>query len=178
MNLNSISDLIGEQIKRRPEIKVQDIYKLLYQGVFGVGHIISDRSWDILVEEANRINKNEYAADPLIESVSPDGVFIRVNLRQFLSLGYSLRSLYKVMIRSAKYKGDIEVFQTYWKTFTDLVKKGYLNFPLDEIKRLDALIEKDGVTPQHHSEKYRIAYYPAYRVVLREVFMEDMGISE
>jgi hypothetical protein len=131
-----------------------------------------------LIEEANRIDTNDQAGDPLIEDISPDGVFSRVNLRQFLILGYPLNSLYQVMKRSANYKGDVEIFHRHWKIFTDLTKEGILDFPTDEIQRIDELIEKEGVKPQHHSEEYRNAYYPAYRVVQRDIFMVEIGVLE
>jgi hypothetical protein len=146
----------------------------LYQGVFGVGHLITERAWEILVEESNRINLYEQVGDPLIENISPDDTFARVNLRQYLNQGYSLRPLYKTMKKSANYKGDINVFHIYWNSFKELVYEGVLDFQLDEINKLNKMIENKGVTPRHHSEAYRVAYYPAYRVVLQSIIDKDI----
>ncbi|RLI01941.1 hypothetical protein DRO31_05310, partial [Candidatus Bathyarchaeota archaeon] len=74
-----VKPLILEHMKRRPMAQAQDIYKLLFQGVFGVAHIVSDKAWNILVEEAGRINLQEHREDPLIETVSPDDSMVRVN---------------------------------------------------------------------------------------------------
>jgi hypothetical protein len=172
-----IDKLILGHLERRPKAKAQDIYKLLYQGVFGVGHIISDRTWPVLVEEANRINLDDHSEDPLLEPVSPDGSMVRVNLRQYLRAGESLETLFDVMRESAKHRGDPEVFLDYWSEFKRMVDIGLLSFPDDEIHALDEQIKIDGVKPRHHTEPYRVAYYPAYRVVLLEIYREKMANS-
>jgi hypothetical protein len=155
----------------------QDVYKLLYQGVFGVGHIISSRAWDVLVEEAGRIDLEDHPDDPLLEPVSPDGSMVRVNLRQYINKDGDLETLFRVMKESAKIVGDSEVFIEYWRQFKELVKGDKLSFSLSDIQRLDEMIESEGVKPRHHTEAYREAYYPAYRVVLLRVYEELIGIS-
>ena len=95
------SNLIINHLKLRPEAMPRDIYKLLYQGVFGVGHIISHRAWDVLVEEAGRIDLDDHVDDPLFEPVSPDGSMVRVYLRQYINMGGDLETLFRVMKESA-----------------------------------------------------------------------------
>ena len=170
--------LIEEHVERRPEARVQDIYKLLYQGVFGVRHIISERAWDVLLEEANRIRLDKHLEDPLIEPVSPDESMIRVNLRQYINLGGDLRELYDVMRKSADYIGDDSIFLDYWSQFKRLVYDGEFYFPVEEIDEIDERVRLEGVKPMHHTEPYRIAYYPAYRVVLKEFFEELIDFDE
>ena len=174
---NVIDQLILEHLKRRPEARVQDIYKLLYQGVFGVGHIISERAWGVLVEEANRINLNDHPEDPLLEPVSLDGSMVRVNLRQYLKAGLSLEALFDVMRESGKVQGDPEVFLGYWAEFKRMNDDGLVSFPKVEIQALDNQIKDEGVKPRHHTEPYRMAYYPAYRVVLLEIYREKAANS-
>lgn len=169
---SELRSLILEHVERRPESKVRDIYKLLYQGVFGVGHVISDRAWGVLVEEVNRINLNEHSEDPLLEQVSPDGSMVRVNLRQFVNKVGDLKRLYDVMMKSGEHKGDACLFLDYWSGFKEMVKNGEVEFSMDDIEALDRLIRAEGVKPMHHTESYREAYYPAYRVVLKPVFDE------
>jgi hypothetical protein len=171
------SNLIINHLKLRPEALPRDVYKLLFQGVFGVGHIISDHAWEVLVEEAGRIDLDDHIDDPLFEPVSPDGLMVRVNLRQYINRGGNLETLFRVMRESAKVQGEQGVFLDYWGQFKELVNEGKLEFSLRDIKRLDEVIERDGVRPMHHTEAYREAYYPAYRVVLLSVYEKLMGIS-
>ncbi len=176
--MQPVAKLIYEHVKLRPAAKAQDIYKLLYQGVFGVGHIISDRAWDVLEEEADRINLEDHLDDPLFEPVSPDGSMVRVNLRQYINQGNDLKTLFQVMKKSAMHIGDPEMFLGYWSSFKKLVSEGELNFDWGEIKMLDELIERDGVKPIHHTEAYREAYYPAYRVIQIEIYRKTINTRD
>jgi len=171
------SNLIINHLKLRPEALPRDVYKLLYQGVFGVGHIISDHAWEVIVEEAGRIDLDDHINDPLFEPVSPDGSMVRVNLRQYINRGGNLETLFNVMKESAKVQGEQEVFLDYWRQFKELVNEGKLEFSLRDIQSLDKVIKRDGVRPMHHTEAYREAYYPAYRVVLLRVYEEFIGTS-
>jgi hypothetical protein len=170
----NVETLIREHLKRRPLAQTRDVYKLLYQGVFGVGHIVSEKAWDILVEEANKINLDEHKEDQLIEQVSPDGSMVRVNLRQYLNRGGGLRTLYEVMLESGRHVGDKDVFLRYWGEYRRLVFEGILPGIREEIAALDGEISKNGVKPMHHTEQYREAYYPAYRVVLRRKLDKEL----
>ena len=151
------------------------ILELLYQGVFGVGHIISERAKAVLVEEAGRINLNDHPEDPLFETVSPDDSMVRVNLRQYILQGGDLDKLYMVMLGSGKIQGDSSVFLDYWAQFKKLVTEGVLSFPRSEIDELDDFIKREGVKPRHHTAPYREAYYPAYRVVSMKIYRDVMG---
>jgi hypothetical protein len=173
-----IRRLIQQHIMRRPEARAQDIYKLLYQGAFGVGHILSNKAWKILVEEANRINLEEHKDDPLIEPVSPDETIVRVNLRQYITSGGDLEKLFHVMKESAKIKGNKDKFLQLWSEFKELNAKGTFSFSLEEIKSLDRSIYMKAPEPQHHTEAYRNAYYPAYRVVSKNIFRKFTKICD
>ena len=173
--IQDVKPLILEHSNRRPMARAQDIYKLLFQGVFGVAHIVSDRAWDILVEEAGRINLQDHAKDPLIESVSPDDSMVRVNLRQYINSGGDLETLYRVMRKSAEHKGDEQVFLDYWSQYKYMVAEGLVSGAQVEIDELDKLIRHEGVKPRHHTEPYRQAYYPAYRVVVMKIYNEYVG---
>jgi hypothetical protein len=148
-------------------MEVTDVYKLLFQGVFGVGHILTKNAWDRLLEESERIKLNDHPEEKLTESISKDSSMIRVNLRPYLRLGLKLEALFEAMKSSANVKGDESEFFELWSRFKDLVKKNVFDFDWKEIEEIDKFMEMEGVKPRHHSEKYREAYYPAYRVILK-----------
>lgn len=175
--MSDVKNMISEHLRRRPAARAQDVYKLLFQGVFGVGHIVSDKAWRILVEEAGRIDLDDHADDPLIESVHPYGLMIRINLRQYINAGGDLEALYSVMIESAMHTGDPLAFMNYWGQFKEMVTECEVSIDLEEIKTLDDLIQREGLKPRHHTEPYREAYYPAYRVVLTKIYMDSIGLS-
>jgi hypothetical protein len=160
--------LIEEHFMQRPLMRATDVYKLLYQGVFGVGHIMGEEAWKRLQEEAGRIDPEDHIWEPLIEGISADGSMVRVNLRPFLRRGLSLDSLFKAMKETAALEGVAEDFLRGWRAFNELVEAGIIAVDKGELERLNRELDEDGIRPRHHSEAYRDAYYPAYRVVRRD----------
>ena len=82
-----VESLIVEHYDRRPLMRATDLYKLLYQGVFGVGHIMDEGALDWLRAEAEKLDIEENPDEPLLEDVSADGKIVRVNLRPYLRRG-------------------------------------------------------------------------------------------
>jgi hypothetical protein len=161
--------------KKYPKARPKDFYKLIYQGVFGVGHILSDRTKDYLIEEAHRVNLNDYPNRELLESVSPDGSIVRIYLRPFMRLNLDLEMLYKVILRSADLLGNQKEFLERWRIFLDMVESGEIILDKSELNEVQADMDSKGLKPMHHTDAYREAYYPAYRVVSRHFLIEEFG---
>ena len=166
MDREAVEEVIRRHLGRRPVMEATDVYKLLFQGVFGVGHIMGEEAWDRLREEAGRIDLGDHPGEPLIEEVSADGFMVRVNLRPYLRRGLPLDKLYQAMKASGGHRGRREEFIRVWGIFKEMTYREALSF--SDFKGFDAAIEREGPRPRHHSQPYREAYYPAYRVVRRE----------
>jgi hypothetical protein len=169
---------IKMHVERYPQAQPRDVYKLIFQGVYGVGHIITGKAMRYLREEAGRIPLEGYPTRPLIESVSPDGSMVRVNLRPFLRMNLSLEGLFRVMTASADEQGDDERFIELWRVFVGMVETGEVKMESDGIKEVQEVIDRKGIKPMHHTGPYRHAYYPAYRVVKLHLFREEFGEPE
>ena len=148
-------------------MRATDFYKLLFQGVFGVGHILGEGAWKRLQEEAESIDVNSHPSEPLIEKISADGSRVRVNLRPYLRQGFPLSILYEAMKETAKKQGPTEKFLLAWSVFYELASSGAIKVDGEELDSLNRELQEKGPRPHHHSEPYRDAYYPAYRVVKR-----------
>jgi len=164
----NVEALLKEHVQRRPLMVATDVYKLLYQGVFGVGHILGAGARARLMDEAEAISLTDHPEEPLIEAVSPDGSMVRVNLRPYLRRGLPLESLYEAMLKTAEIEGDPDEFLEAWDIFKELIEDGKTSINRSDVEALDRAIEEEGVRPHHHSEAYREAYYPAYRVMRRD----------
>ncbi len=162
-----------------------DVYKLLHQGEFGVGHSIGD------VEQFGRNLARElmYAdpncQEPLLERVSVDGSVFRVNLGPYRRLfpGDETNAcvlLFQVCLASASAPRGNEVnFLALLSTFQDLnndyelaAGEDILAFPprvLDLfLQEVTAFVERFGTVPVlSHSPVYKRFNAPAYRVVDR-----------
>lgn len=160
-------------------MRAVDVYKLLYQGVFGIDHLLSKEARNFLKEEANTLRLDEQPEEPLLEEASTDGSMVRVNLRPYLRRGLPLDRLFSAMKASAE-KGREEDFLGAWSVFRELVRSGTLVFDEGEIEELDREVKPGGCPMRHHSEAYRGAYHPAYRIVklstLKKMFKaEELG---
>lgn len=167
--LDSIENLIREHFERRPLMRVTDVYKLLYQCVFGIGHIMGNDAWSWLEAEAENVDLNTHPEEPFLEDISADGSMVRVNLRPYLRRGLPLEKLFSAMKKSALIEGKAEEFLNAWAIFKELVRTGKVSVDLEELDELDSELRREGCRPHHHSETYREAYHPAYRVVRRDV---------
>ena len=163
-----VKALLLEHRERRPLMRGTDYYKLIYQGVFGVGHIMGVDAWGWLTREAEGLDLDAHPEEPLIEGISPDGSMVRVNLRPYMREGRSLEVLFEAMKATALVEGTPETFMEAWDVFLGLVEEGLIEVDPVELSDLVEELRSEGVSPHHHSAEYREAYSPAYRVIRGE----------
>ena len=162
--------LLRGHLYHRREVQIQDIYKLLYQGVFGAEHLLSDyaRARAYLQEEWQRT-----AADPselLTEPAAIDGEIIRVNLSRCRADGLSCDDLWRIFVQSNKGSGSTEELRHLWSEFGELCRRKLLPFEAAAVVRFGEQMEAENYPARHHSSEYRQANRPAYRIVRRRVF--------
>ncbi len=145
------------QRKRYPLMNEEDVVKFAFQGMLGVGHLISsvDDAKNRLAAEMAALEPDE--SEPLIEKISTD--WVRLNLRPAKAKGMTEDDLAWYLVRSAEW-GSL--------SFT---RQNVYNFcvKLDGSDRMKAAAEKvldDSWLPSH-SAQYREAYRPAYRVLYK-----------
>ena len=178
VNDEAVVGSVKEQGKLHKNVGIQDVYKLLFQGVMGVAHILRDRerAWRWLVEEFEGLDASEFLGEPLLERVSADGSVVRLNLRPFKRVGLCLERLFEVMLRSAEMiKTDKMGFVRVWKRFIELVKAGKLDFDYERLIEFDGMVRAGGYPPVHHSKEYVEANKSAYRVVQKKAYQEIFG---
>ncbi|MCW3979188.1 MAG: hypothetical protein NWF12_05520 [Candidatus Bathyarchaeota archaeon] len=168
-----IEALLREHYERWPLMRATDFYKLLYQGAFGVGHIMGDAAWFRLEKEAGSVDLDEHPGEPLVEDVSADGSMVRVNLRPYLRRGLPLEDLFEAMKKTAPQEGPNESFLEAWGVYKGLAASCEVQVNTGELEALDEELQREGPSPHHHSDAYREEYHPAYRIVRRE-FLEGL----
>jgi hypothetical protein len=163
----ALANLILCHRQLRPRLEVQDVYKMLYQGVFGVGHIVGHGSHalECLRRELDSLDLRQQRNEQLVESIATDGLMARVNLRPFKRLGLSADTLFDAMCRSAgRNRGARRDLLAQWRAFMKLVEAGALEFDPADVRRFDRLIAGHGYPVLHHSREYARLYNPSYRV--------------
>lgn len=154
--MSRVFEALCAHLKTHPEAEVQDAVKFLYQASFGGGHFLSDPdgAYLYLLKEAEIANLDAPYTEALGEQ------YARINLSALQEL--STKTLF------AMFKASSE------DTPTD--KTAFLSL-LDELENADLFDKSEtnaaflksyraaGCPAVHHSEAYRRAYHPAYRVV-------------
>lgn len=176
--VHNLKSLIDFHKKAHPSIRVQDVYKLLYQGAMGPHHLVEDQN------AAHLFLQHEFAdlelprdCEELMEPVSIDGSVIRINLRVFRRMTRDEAPLFSCMLASAKKMvPDEKLLRSLWDEFKQMNARDLLNFAHQEIVRLDDQLASKGLKAIRHSEEYRLREKPAYRVVLRKCYKAMSGL--
>lgn len=153
---------ILDQCARYPTLTVQDLLKFLHQSTFGCGHLVesTDGGLDALNAEA--------AACPPRSGAEPlDGDFCRVHLGT-LAQGLAPETLWRAVVLSSQAPcGTGEELESRLDVLLSLSQEGALPCSAQEVGGAVSPWRTDGFPMQRHSEVFRAAYAPAYRVVHR-----------
>jgi hypothetical protein len=162
----SVEDLVRWHLGHHAGLHVQDVYKMFQQAVYGPAHVLLD------LERALRELQREFAEvhasgdEPLAEPISPDHSVVRLNLGPYKHRGGSVQALWEALLESARaLQGSEEGFFALWRPFAAAVRRGELPFSVSEIAAMEDSLKTRGVAAMHHSEAYRRANAPAYRVL-------------
>jgi hypothetical protein len=181
----SMNKYLLEQLKTHPSMEPQDIVKLCYQAVYGAEHLIAD------VEQARQFFYAEYedtepAAVPVYENISD--TYCRVNIAGWKYHGRSKEELFELFLASAAL-GEAEAPEAPCPAAAAIAPAGnktaafmglmaeYLDtvrqiLGPERCRALENYLQeyyKTGIRFVRHSEKYRRAENPHYRLVRRDL---------
>lgn len=151
---------LSAHLKKHPRATEEDIVKFVFQGMLGVGHLVSShkKTLDYIIREMNSIQADD--REPLIEELST--FWVRMNLRAAKAREINPAEIEILVYNSAKYHPVSFTRQDVYN----------LCMELDEVDRekMKAAAEKvlDESWLPSHSDQYRNAYHPAYRVVYKD----------
>lgn len=149
---------------RYPQMLPQDAVKLIYQNEFGGGHMISDSAVSLkrLQTEYSTVTPDPHA--PLLEEIG--GGMVRVMLAALQPEDYPLAELNAGFVRSAaRHTGSRERFLQKLEALRRLTRQGVFSFSPQELDTYLVDYRAAGFPIVSHSERYRAAYRPAYRVL-------------
>ena len=163
---SSLHLLLRHQIEHHPEMRIEDAYKLLYQGALGIEHLLTDTvaAKDYLEDEWRNIPGKE--DEPLYEIISPDSQWVRLNLKPYKAAGGNTDEVWRAMLSSSQTTVDQKKFLQRWQEFISLVNEKKLPFDSQALQDFDKRTALAHYPLTHHSQEYTRAYEPAYRVLL------------
>ena len=145
-------DILRAHWARYPLMEPQDAVKILYQRAFGTGHMVDSREGALkrLREEMALVQKDP--ATPLFESIGADLTRMNLASPEFPALETAAGMFYASarMSRNQRFEKELDQLERLWPECAPFI----------------AAYRANDCPPPGHSEMYREAYRPAYRVVL------------
>ena len=159
-----LEDVLLQHFDRYPQMQPQDAVKLIYQQEFGPGHLVKDekKAMEYLRQEMAGVGE-PMPGEALYESIG-NGL-CRLNLRPCKAKGIPLEDILRLFAETANgMQGDKKKFITGIHVLQKLAEEDETPF---EPVLLDIFLAKypKSCPAVHHSDAYRLAYQPAYRVV-------------
>lgn len=149
---------VEEQLRLHPAAQPQDVIKMCYQAARGAEHLLMDAT------RAHAYFDQEYAAtpadstQPLFEAIS-DNV-CRVNLAAWKAAALPAEWLFRMFVHTASVPmGGAELLEQY------IAEAAVVAAALPGWEEALAAWKAAGMPAVHHSESYRAAEKPAYRIV-------------
>ena len=161
--MEELKAILITHAKRYPLMQPRDAVKLIYQNEFGGGHLIRDEQacLNYLRREYADLEKDPTA--PLYEDIG-NGI-VRVNLAAVKP--EDLAQLGQDFIASAaKHKGTLDGFLNKLGVLHKLTTEGVFTFDVDALNAYLTEYKAADYPPVSHSEQYRQAYKPSYRIIL------------
>jgi len=153
----------------------QDVYKLIYQRVFGPEHSLGQPAVarERLYLEILQLPPTA-ASIPLLEPLSSK--LCRVHLHPVLHSGRSIAALWRVFRQTARTfrPGTLADVQRHWRLFC--ASPWAQQYPPEQLEQFWQRMATEGFPPVHHSPAYAAANAPHYRVVLRALAAEHLDL--
>lgn len=160
--MKELEQVLRLHAARYPLMQPTDAVKLIYQNEFGGGHLITDEQafFSYLHREFSRTVPDPAAA--LYEDIGNS--ILRVNLAAVKET--DLDALGRAFIRSAAaHKGSAARFEEKLSVLRALAEESIFPFDAKQLEAYLAEYKEAGYPPVSHSQAYRDAYRPAYRIV-------------
>lgn len=171
-------------------MQIQDMVKLIYQNEFAGGHMIENEEESLkrLNEECRHIERHfsvagnngeetgevfggtfRDAGEPFEAFEDIGNGLCRFNLAFLKNTGISTRTLNRFFVNTANsVRGSVKGFEGKLGVLTQYCRDGQLPFSLEELEVYISDYKSKGYPPVSHSEAYRKAYSPSYRIICSE----------
>jgi hypothetical protein len=170
--IDDANGLFREHLERYPRLTPQDLYKLAHQACLGPGHLLNDATprmvRDALAEELRSIDLAPRDWEDTVEVLCPSTGMARIHLRPFVRSGGAIARLADALLATVEEvgEGDADALGAMLAAFRSGLAEAEPGWPTTDFDLfLRARIEA-GLGPVSHSDEYRDAYDPHYRVVL------------
>ena len=176
-----IKQVISLELNQHPELKLIDIYKLVFQAYLGPAHLLADTN-----ESAKKIMTeillHPEPYKPLKQDIGSQNGFFRLSLDCMvpvlqLKKEKAISELYRKSFLLAELMQESVLDFTYnmditklWKETIPVIQQ-LIVFDINEWQQVNAIAESKAIP--RHSQQYKTLYNPKYRV-LKYQFYDDI----
>lgn len=161
-----MKELLCAHHKRYPKMQLIDMVKLLYQSEFAGGHLITHGQHSIERLEAE-YHKAAHCPSVAYEDIG--GGLCRLHLWHAAQAGIGAKTISRLFAATAQaVHGSTASFLKKLDVLRKCCASGELPFDQNALSAYLSDLEKQGWPPVSHSDAYRAAYRPAYRIVKKD----------
>jgi hypothetical protein len=164
---NAIRTMCMEIAEHYPQATLQDVYKTCFQDFFGAEHLLKDTAMahNYLLSEIAACKDENLSAMPDYEPTGFRHRFTRVNLSLIHAGQLSESELFSRFVDAA---GQNNAYSDNWSEEWQRIEKIALEVHpawTDTILQAALQFAASTASPVRHSEAFRNAYHPHYRIV-------------
>ena len=164
---NAIRTMCMEIAEHYPQATLQDVYKTCFQDFFGAEHLLKDTAMahNYLLSEIAACKDANLSAMPSFEPTGFRHRFVRVNLSLIHAGQLSESELFSLFVDAA---GQNNAYSDNWSAEWQQIETIALEMhPQWQDSALQAELRHAASVPcaVRHSEAFRNAYHPHYRIV-------------
>jgi len=172
-----VRDMVQRQLQQYPQSRLIDIYKNCFQDYMGPEHMVDEPSQARanLTAEVSGLDMDSLSS-LLYEPCGLDSQYYRINLRAVAEGRISLSALNDAFVRSAQLEHpSVDKWRQRWQGIQQVISDMHLQLPsYNEDSTAIAAMLGVGDYALSHSDEYRAAYYPHYRLVARDIFEAEL----
>jgi len=163
-----LEDLLNFEKEFHPEARIEDYYKIVFQSIFGPGHLVKDykQMFHFLEEEWDVVIPDE--SFPFVQDISINVPVFRLSLQKCKAEAVSLQLIADVFFQgSSRFQNPLqEKFPEILVDLAEILVDSKFGFTQGEIEQVLPLNQGSDFPLKHHSWVYRDLYHPHYRVIL------------
>lgn len=161
-----LTPYLNWHLSAHPAMTAQDVVKLIFQAHCGCGHLLDAEANVTAYIEKEEADLLPDAAEPLTEPLGDQ--YCRLNLRRAMAEGIAPQWIARMMRLSCK-PTDVQADRKSAFRQIQKLKATEVGFSAEELLSIACRLVDDPEWLPGHSEPYRQAYAPAYRVISREM---------
>lgn len=165
MTDNSLRSFILEIIQRYPLTQTEDVFKALFQSVFGCEHLVKAEPsvMQRIIDELPEAQKD--TSEENVEFLGRD--YCRAHLKVISEEGLKEETLSRLFVSSAvpHDTGADDILSEKIDVFLSMITDRSVPFDISDARLKAAEWRNAGYPAIHHSDIFREAYHPSYRVL-------------